>query len=271
MMGMKNAGLAPGSTGDPQVTAILDSIDLQQYLGGELPAKLKAMRGKMIFKMLPMATGVLEAYLRPAHILRKYQNALPEEIRRLETFSGKGQPLQAQAARLTGLLTFFYGDYGIPMILAAQIAQQRIKSLFKQEAAQVRDHLVNLGISLPGNKTTEMGEAMYALASSPEIDRCDTSASFLSALKSGSLSPDFVRRWEGFMAEFGMRCPGEIDPATPRPKEQPALFFEQLKNMSLGLDGSRSFFDKARAKREAAYQALHEIGMKKGKNITKPG
>ena len=266
MMGMKNAALAPGSIGDPQVTAIMDSIDMVQYLGGELPAKLKAMRGKMIFKMLPMAIGVLAAYLRPEHILQKYQKALPEEIRRLETFSGEGQPLQEQAARLTGLLTFFYGDYGIPMILAAQIAQQRIKGLFKQEAAQVQDHLINLGISLPGNKTTEMGEAMYVLASSPEIDRYDASTTFLTALERGSLSPDFVRRWESFMTEFGMRCPAEIDPATPRPKEQPALFFEQLKNMSLGLDGSGSFFDKARAKREAAYQALYEIALKKGKN-----
>jgi len=265
MMGMKNAGLAPGSTGDPRVTAILDSIDMQQYLGGELPAKLKAMRGKMIFKMLPMATGVLKAYFWPAHILQKYQNALPEEIRRLETFSGEGQPLQAQAARLTDLLTFFYGDCGIPMILAAQIAQQRIKGLFKQEASQVQDHLVNLGISLPGNKTTEMGERMYILASSPEIGRYATPADFLTALESGSLSPDFARRWEGFMAEFGVRCPAEIDPATPRLKEQPALFFEQLKNMSLGSDGSRSFFDKARAKRETAYQALYEIALKKGK------
>jgi phosphohistidine swiveling domain-containing protein len=266
MMGMKNAALAPGSTGDPRVTAIMDSIAMEQYLGGKLPAKLKAMRGKMIFKMLPMATGVLEAYLRPEHILQKYQNALPEEIRRFETFSGEGQPLQAQAARLTGLLTFFYGDYGIPMILAAQIAQQRIQGLFKQEAAQVQDHLINLGISLPGNKTTEMGEAMYTLASSPEIGRYTTPGDFQAALERGSLSPVFTRRWEGFMAEFGMRCPAEIDPATSRPKDQPALFFEQLKNMSIGLDGTHSFFDKARAKRETAYQALYEIALKKGTN-----
>ena len=70
------------------------------------------------------------------------------------------------------------------------------------------------------------------------------------------------------MAEFGMRCPGEIDPATPRPKEQPALFFEQLKNMSLAIRIGRlprSFFEEARAKREAAYQALYEIALQKGK------
>ncbi len=266
MMGMKNAALAPGSTGDPRVTAILDSIDMKQYLRGERPAKLKAMRGKTIFKMLPMAAGVLEAYLRPEHILQKYHNALPEEIRRLETFSGEGQPLKEQAARLTGMLTFFYGDYGIPMILAAQIAQQRIRSLFKQESAQVQDHLVNLGIALPGNKTTEMGEALYGMASSPEIGHYTSAADFLTALEGGSLSPDFTRRWERYLVEFGMRCPAEIDPATPRLNEQPALLFEQLKNMSSGLDSSISFFDKARAKRESAYQALYEIALKNGKN-----
>jgi pyruvate,water dikinase len=266
MMGMKNAALAPGSAGDPRVTAILDSINMKQYLGGQLPAKMKAMRGQMVFKMLPMATGVLEAYFRPTHVLQKYQAALPEEIRRLETFSGEGQSLQAQSTRLTDLLTFFYGDYGIPMILAAQIAQQRIKGLFKQEANQVQEHLINLGISLPGNKTTEMGELMYTLASSAEIGRYESAVDFVADLEGKRLSPEWMRVWENFMAEFGMRCPGEIDPATPRPSEQPALFFEQLKNMSLGVDDSRSFFDEACAKREAAYQALYEIALKKGKN-----
>ena len=251
------------------MTAILDSIDMKQYLGGELPAKLKAMRGKMMFSMLPMVRSVLEAYLRPEQLLQQYQAALPQEIQRLETFSGDGLSLQTQAIELTGLLSFFYDDYGIPMILAAQFAQQRIKNLFKQETSQVQDHLINLGISLPGNKTAEMGELMYALASSVEISRYDSAADFLTALERRTLSPDFVRRWEHFMAEFGMRCPGEIDPATPRPKEQPALFFEQLKNMSLAIqdrNASRSFFDEARAKREAAYQALYEIALKKGKS-----
>ena len=264
MMGMKNASLAPGSMGDSRVTEILDGIAMKQYTGGELPSKLRAMRGQMVFKLLPMATGVFEAYFRPAHVLKKYQAALPEEIRRLETFSANGRSLQAQAAVLTDLLTFFYGDYGIPMILSAQLAQQRIQGLFKQEAAQVQDHLINLGVSLPGNKTTEMGELMYALAASPEFKRFATAADFLFALEQGSVAPDFVRRWKNFLAEFGFRCPGEIDPATPRPYETPARLFEQLKNVPV--DDSGSFFDTACAKRETAYQALYEIALKRGKN-----
>jgi phosphohistidine swiveling domain-containing protein len=272
MMGMKNTALAPGSFGDPRVMEILDSINMKQYLGGELSAKLKAMRGKMMFSMLPMVKSALEAYLRSDHILGKYQTALPEEIRRLETFSGDGLSLHAQANALTELLQFFYGDYGIPMILAAQISQQRIKRLFKQETSQVQDHLINLGVALPGNKTAEMGALMYALASSAEVSRYDSATDFLAALEQGSLSPDFVQRWEGFMAEFGMRCPAEIDPATPRPSEQPALFFEQIKNMSLATqdrDSSWSFFEEVRAKRETAYQALYALAIQKGKRKAK--
>lgn len=268
MMGMKNAALAPGSFGDPRVMEILDSIDMRQYTRGELPARLKAMRGQMVFKILPMAKLILGAYLRPQRVLANYQTALPEELRRLAAFTGAGLPLQQQAVTLTNLLTFFYGDYGIPMILAGQIAQQRIKHLFKREAAEVQDHLINLGISLPGNKTAEMGELMYALALSDELSRYDDSSRFLSDLERGALSPEFSQRWKRFLAEFGMRCPGEIDPATPRLHENPAQFFEQLKSMSHALQGresSRSFFEEARAKREAAYRSLLAIALKKSK------
>ena len=171
-LGMRGASLAPGSIGDPRVTATLDNIDMAQYLGVKLPAKLKAMRGKMMFSMLSMVRSSLGAYLKPEQLLQRYHAALPQEIQRLETFSGDGLSLQMQAIELTGLLSFFYDDYGIPMILAAQFAQQRIQNLFKQESSQVQDHLINLGISLPGNKTAEMGELMYALAASVEISRC---------------------------------------------------------------------------------------------------
>ncbi len=272
MMGMKNAALAPGSFGDPRVMETLESIDMQQYTRGELPAKLKSVRRQMMFKMLPMAKSVLGAYLRPQRVLASYQSALPDELRRLAGFSGAGKSLQQQAVALSSLLTFFYGDYGIPMILAGQLAQQRIKNLFKREAAEVQDHLINIGIALPGNKTTEMGELLYALAASDELNRYDTPSRFLPDLERGALSPSFVQLWQRYLSEFGMRCPGEIDPATPRPYETPTRVFEQLKSMSPAIrsrDGSTSFFEDARAKRETAHQALYAIALKKGRRKAK--
>jgi pyruvate,water dikinase len=110
-----------------------------------------------------------------------------------------------------------------------------------------------------------MGEEIYILASSPELKRFDTPASFLSALEAGSVDPDFAQHWKHFLAEYGMRCPAEIDPATPRPNERPELFFEQLENMSPAVNGTRSFFDDARAKREASYRTLSDLALKKGR------
>lgn len=268
-IGMGKAALAPGSFGDPRVTAILDGIDMSQYLSGELPAKLKALRGKMLLNILPLAKDALAAYLKPDDFLRKYQKALPQQIQRFETFSGAGLSLQAQAIELSELLPFYYGENGIPMILAGQIAQKRIQDLFKQDASQVQDHLINLGISLPGNKTTEMGETMLALASYAEINRYDSPEDFVADLDGGRLTPEFKQAWEHFMLEYGSRCPGEIDAATPRPKEQPHQFFEQLKNLARAnqdRQSSRSFFEQARTKRETAYQALYDLALKRGKN-----
>ena len=79
------------------------------------------------------------------------------------------------------------------MILAAQIALQRIQGLFKKEVSQVQDHLINLGVSLPGNKTTEMGELMVALASLDEISRYESAADFTADLDEKRLSPEFMR------------------------------------------------------------------------------
>ena len=266
-MNLPNGGLAPGSMGDPRVTATLDSIDMRPYLAVELSERLKAQRGKMMFAALPMLKGVLEAYFNPAHILKQFQTGLPDENRRLELFSGEGLTLHEQAVQLSELLQFFYGDFGIPMILAAQLAQQRIKGLFKGDAVQ--DHLINLGIALPGNKTTEMGEEMYALASSPELSRFDTSSAFLAALEAGSVDPGF-----GGTGSTSWRNTGY---AVPPRSTLPRRAHTNSQNSSLSNSRTcrwrstetRSFFDDARAKRETAYQALRELALKKGKRTAR--
>jgi pyruvate,water dikinase len=136
----------------------------------------------------------------------------------------------------------------------------------------VKDQLASLGIALPGSKTAEMGEWMYRLASSDEINLHTSAEEFINRLQAKEVSADFLQDWNGFMKEFGARCPREIDVATPRPHEQPALLFAQLKSMSLTIRARRDavpFFEEARLKREAAYQALDKIALQKGKSRAK--
>jgi rifampicin phosphotransferase len=169
-------------------------------------------------------------------------------------------------------LDFFFLGYGLPMFAVPQIAQFQIKHLFRKEADSVRDELASLSISLPGNKTAEMGEIMYNLASFEEIKDCSSAEEFNTQLKHEIVSPAFLQRWNQFIEEFGFRCPREIDVATPRPGEQPGLIFNQLKNLSLSINArkdSKTIFEEARLKRETAYQFLYGIALKKGKRKAK--
>ena len=245
--------------------AILDGIDMSAYTQGELPPRMRALRRSMLWRALPIVGATIAALLRPRQVLKRYQSALPKEDRRLDTFRGEGMSLRARAEALTKLLRFFYGDHGIPMILAAQLAQRRIKALFARNLALASDHLVSLGIALPGNKTTEMGERLHALAASPEVGQFETAEAFRAALDREVLDPAFVRRWRDYMAEFGMRCPREVDPATPRPSESPERLFDQLTSLAPAADGAASFLTRARARREASHRALLDIARKRSR------
>jgi phosphohistidine swiveling domain-containing protein len=176
----------------------------------------------------------------------------------------KSLSLHELAEALTGNLDFFFYGYGLPMVFGAQLAQQRIKKVLGNDLEQVKEHFLSLGTALPGNKTSEMGAMMAALAASGEISRYDSADVFLQDMAAGELSPAFVQRWEAFIAEFGARCPREIDPATARVNENPALLFDQLKRMA-SADGTGHIFEEAKQKREAAYERLYQLALGKGK------
>ncbi|MBN1583003.1 MAG: hypothetical protein JXA89_20005 [Anaerolineae bacterium] len=267
MMG-RNASLAPGSYGDESVMGILDSIDIDSYLAEKLPPKLEASKRKSLIKMLPIMLPVIKALVRPEAFLQKYQKNLPGHLRRFESVMDNSLSLAQQATNLTALLKFFFMDYGPPIMFAPQFAQRRIKQIFAQDADLVNEHLLSLGISLPGNQTAEMGAWMVELASYDTIKTHSSAETFVAQLEQRNLDSEFLQAWDRFMAEFGARCPREIDVATPRPNEQPALLFEQLKSMCLAIDaqkGTQSIFEKARTKRKVAYEALYKLALQKGK------
>lgn len=272
----KNASLAPGSLGDESVMGILDSIDLDAYLPEKLPSELKVHMIKMPFRMIPMALPVMKAMIKPEAILQKYEKNLPDQLARFESVMDDNLSMKQQAINLTALLKFFFLDYGIPMVMAPQMAQRRNRKIFADGSGDVSDEvkalLMSLGSSLPGNKTAVMGSAMLDLALSDTIQSHDSPEVFVTKLERRSLDPGFLQAWEAFMAEFGARCPREIDVATPRPHEQPAQFFTQLKQMSLAVESGRngrSVFAAAQAKREEAYRTLKALALQKGKRQAK--
>ena len=262
-------GLAPGSAGDESVLRTLDNIDLEQYLPAKrsLVQTLSTLKGP--FKLLPLMLPVVTALRKPEAFLQRYQSALLKQLQRFEDVLDSNLSLHQQAANLTALLHFFFYEYGMPMVFASQIAQARIKKLFEDNLDEVSAQLLSLGTALPGNKTSEMGALLFDLATSDTLKAHTSTETFLRHLEQRTLAPEFLQQWDAFVAEYGARCPREIDVATPRPGEYPALLFEQLKSLAAAPDrspGTASIFEGARRKREAAYDALHKLALQKGKH-----
>jgi phosphoenolpyruvate synthase/pyruvate phosphate dikinase len=266
LMGVKSP-MAPGSMGDASVVGILESINLKQYIPRKLPKKLVSTRSSMLFRMLPTLISAMGIYRRPDRFMQKYMAAYPRQLVRMKEFTRQELSLGKLVTELTSIVHFFSVEYGMPMFLIPQFVENQLKRMFGKDDGQVKDKLVSLGIALPGSKPARMGQMMYQLASFEDIQSKD-SAEFLVGLREKTLKPEFLKLWERFMLEFGFRCPGEVDVATPRPNEQPGLLFEQLKGISLA-EGSGSVFEEARLKREAAYKFLKGIAIQKGKGTVK--
>lgn len=266
-----DAPIGPGGFKDPNVTAILESIDTKQYEKRKLPKDLQSVRRKMVFKMIPLMMSVMKGARNPEALMQKFLEEEPTQLQLIEDLMEHDLSIDQLATSLT-MNDFYNTKYGIPMIMAPQRAFSSIEKMFKDELEDLHDDILSLGMALPLNKTTEMGEAMYNLSSFDDIRNCESSEEFLLLLENGKLSPEFVQDWNQFIKAFGFRCIREIDVAVPRPSEQPAILFNQLKNMFYVNEKEaepKTIFERARLQRETAYQKLLKIATKKGRRKAK--
>ncbi|HEX8439264.1 PEP/pyruvate-binding domain-containing protein, partial [Archangium sp.] len=91
---------------------------------------------------------------------------------------------------------------------------------------------------LEGNVTTDMDLALGDVADvareSPEVAsllRRDGSIATLDALRGVAGAERFLAAWDGFIARYGHRCPGELDIALPRWGEEPSSLLRILSGM----------------------------------------
>lgn len=260
----RTGALAPGSAGDESIMRIIDSIDLGQYVPEDLPERLQGQKRAIAKQAASMALPMLRAAARPEAYLRKYHDRLARHLAEFDHVIDPGLDLRRQAPNLTALLEFFFQEFGAPMLVAPQMAMGRMRKLFANE--DVAAELLAIGTALPGNTTTAMGAAMAQLAASPLLAQYDSAEDFSAAIEQRAFDTEFMDAWDAFIAEYGARCPREIDVATPRPNEDPALLFPQLKTLALSeRDGSSAHPVDGVRKREAARQELHRVASGMGR------
>jgi phosphoenolpyruvate synthase/pyruvate phosphate dikinase len=258
---------------DALCAEILEAIDEAEYVPEKLPPALKGLMLKMIRQNLGLGWQVLQAIRDPMAYHQKYLQEEAQLRRDLALEMNEGDALSTSEFATSMMVKMMsYVKVFMPMLFAAIIARSRMKALFKDEAPEVCDRLVYLERALPHNVTIEMGLAMYRLARFQEVSTCTSGEEFAAKLRAKTFSPDFIEAWDAFIQNFGFRAPMEMDPAAPRFYEQPEQFFEQLRTMAENANAEQNpqaIYDRAKAEREAAYEALLRAAEQKGKRKAK--
>jgi len=254
-------------TMDALAGEIVENLDEGEYVPRRLPHELKGVLFKVVRQNLGLVGQMLRA-LRRADVSRQQYletvQRLPDDLaaiaREVSSIRGLADSLAGRMMVDTSLF--------LAIIFAAEIAKSRIRRLFKHDSPEVRDRVAYLERALPHNVTIEMGLAMDRLARFDEIRACTSGEEFATRLSARDLTPEFLQAWDSFMNEYGFRCPMEMDPATPRPYERPAQFFEQLRAMAANVDeehNPQAAYERVRAEREQAYTELLHIARHKGR------
>lgn len=266
MQGRKRAAAA-FRTMDTLAADTVESLDEAEYVPAKLPPELKGFLLKIVRQNLGLVGHLLRALRHPEAAQEQYL----ESVRRLPgDLAAIAQQVPSIRRLADGLADRMMADTGLflAIIFAAEIAKRRIRNLFKDAPAKVRERVAHLERALPHNVTIEMGLAMDRLSRFDEVRACASGEKFAARLGAREFSPDFLQAWDGFMAQYGFRCPMEMDPATPRPYEQPAQFFERLQAMAAGAGDKHSpqaAYEQVRAARELAYAELRQEARRKGR------
>ena len=241
---------------------IMDGIDYDEYLPKKTPKKLRGMALSMLPLMFKISLGFLRVYFSPKKTLKKYQHSYETDLKRIEAIQLKGRSFESVYQEVLQILI----DHMLSifdMLLGPLYSGWRLKKIFTGH--DVNDLIVKLHMNLPGNPTARMGREMYALAQFKEIQACKDAQTFAKNLKAKVFSTEFMEAYETFMQEFGFRCIREIDPATPRPYENPEQFFEQLSLIHVYGESEENLLKKAEKEQVAAAKKLRNLAKKLGK------
>jgi pyruvate,water dikinase len=266
MQGKKRVAAETG-TMDALAGEIIANLDEAEYALEKLPPGFQGL----IFTILRQNLGLVTHLIRVLRSPQQAQQRYLESVRRLPgdlaAIAQNASSIKALAEALTDRMLADTSLF-LAIIFAAEIAKRRIRRLFRSSPPQVRERAAFLERGLPNNVTVEMGLAMDRLAGFNDIVTCASGEQFAARLQARNFSAEFLQAWDGYMVQHGFRCPMEMDPATPRPYEQPALFFERLRLMAGGAGtapSAQAAHEQVVAQREQAYAELLQLVRQRGR------
>jgi pyruvate,water dikinase len=212
------------------------NIDEDRYKADN---KIKPLRWGFILAHIPRALWALRhfvsktifAFIRPEEFHRYFKGVIENAVFELQTTNYENLSLRELITKLDAELTPIISKAAFPPIVPFFYYMGRLDKLFSDGTGEDKQLLESLKFGFAGNEAVDIGIQLYRMSKmlSP-ADFADLNQ--LSQQVEDRLLPaDFLATWDNFVADYGMRGPGELELANSRYGDDPKLALEQMSYM----------------------------------------
>ena len=243
-----------GAESDVLMSEILATIDVKQYRSLKRPpwARLRMLRyvPRFLWRMRSAFGNTLWAILAPERARRTYQQKI--DVYESETIKQIDYSLPLDEFSQTYAVLSMRYLFGVTMAalgagLGAVALVDRVVG--KKKPAEIQALAEKLKVGFPGNVVAEMGIALFRLARMVDRSDFEDLDRLAERIEQRQMPSAFLSAWDDFLSTYGCRGPLEMDLASPRYADDPALALRQMSFMAVDDAG----FDP-----EAAHQRLIE-------------
>ncbi|MCP3965703.1 MAG: hypothetical protein GY750_15215 [Lentisphaerae bacterium] len=242
---------------DPLSAKIIINIDENIYKrtkSHKLKFKLTVLH--IVFKAAPY---LLRGLLFPAYTDKLNHRKFKAFEKYAKKLSERDLPIDIFTDKLLKKLVVLIFKHGAPLALSARGLLRCIKKFIPD--AQETD-LESLELALPNNVTTKMGMELYKLSTfiPAKMDK----KQFFQKLTDNSLPSELKEAWNKFLNAYGHRCPDELEPASPRYRDNPQPLVDMVFSVrtSEGEPSPVNNFKKLETKRKKAFDNIYKLASK---------
>jgi pyruvate,water dikinase len=221
---------------DALLSELFANIDEERY---KAEKKIKSLRWGFILAHFPRAlwairhfvSKTISAFIRPEEFHRYFERVIENAVLELQTTNYENLPLRELITKLDTELTPIISKAALPPIVPFFYYIWRLDKLFSNGTEEDKQLLESLKFGFAGNEAVDIGIQLYRMSRmlSP-ADFADLDQ--LSQQVEDRLLPkEFLAAWDNFVADYGMRGPGELELANSRYGDDPKLALEQMSYM----------------------------------------
>lgn len=242
---------------------LLANIDEQRYRAEH---KIPALRWRRLLSYLlrtlwhsrRVTWETLSALWKPASFYREYEQVIAKTVRDLNELAETELSLREYIAQLDADLTPIMRDYVLPILMLYFVYFWRFDKLLQTTPESDKELVDSTKMGFSGNEAVDIGIQLYRMCHMLPPEAFADLNQLAQRLTQRDLPAEFLDAWDGFIANYGFRGPGELELANGRYRDDLKLGLEQMSYMVDSDFDPEAMQQQRITEREQAYKQLRQ-------------